>query len=177
MTRRSESKAKGKTTRRRKPSSYRPIDELVQSGRLDPAWLVALESAHDSLTEQWSQSEATLDNVEVRGLLSLLGAMFAPARLESAKALERSGNIALDLWYRVEWLRQVEKAAIYDVCRDWSLGRTQIVEAKARGWEHAKQIGPAMTGKYQQGERLPNVEEFLEKLRKGRKRVRLSRGR
>jgi hypothetical protein len=151
--------------KRLRKQPHRLIDDLIGSGRLDGAFLPLLEEVHLQLTEQWTQSETTLDNGQTRALLSLLGALFAPARSESAKTVQRAGNIALDHWYRVEWLGQTEKSAIKDLCCDWSLGPTAVREAKAVGRKHVGLLILAMVGNRPKGQRLPNVEGLLKNQR------------
>jgi hypothetical protein len=127
-----------------------------------------LEEIHHFLSKEWDyRTDVVLDTGQALCLFSLLGRLFAPARPESAEALNRSGNIALDWWYRTEWLGQHKKKAMAALCEDWKLGRTQIIDAKRKGHEHAERlVSIGITGSAQPGERLLNIEGFLANLRK-----------
>lgn len=143
----------------------RLVDKLAREGRFDPAWVVLLVDTRDQLYENWPCGEVTLDNGQARAILSLLDVVLGPTSRETFLRESRAGSIALDWWYRTEWLGQVKKAVELDMCADWCIKRTQMLAAKRIGRRHAERIASIMSRSARCGERLPNVEAFLADLR------------
>jgi hypothetical protein len=106
-----------------------------------------------------------LNSWQARSVLELLESLHLPARQESYAAAVRARGVALDWWYRAEWLGEVQKAVLDDMCKDWKLGRTEIDRARVAGLPHVHLAYTCLVGQTVKGQRVQLIESLIESMR------------